>query len=251
MAHYIFSDVHGCIDELRELYALTSPSSDDSIIVAGDLIDRGPDSPAVVRFFRELSLSHTVTLVAGNHEYKHSRFRRNSAQNPKAARDMLKYNGELQEITDALSESDIRFLDTAKLFYRIPDSEAVVLHGGVTPNMHSLPKHDSGWSKYDAQLMYIRYIDPAGNMVRLGAERPDCRFWADLYDGRMGHIFFGHEPFLGKTDPVKFPHATGLDLGCVFGGHLACLRYDAGLCDFTIVKAKRAYAKPRSGMEDI
>ena len=251
MAHYIFSDIHGCIDELRELYALVAPSGDDTIVIAGDLIDRGPDSPAVVRFFRELSSKQSVVLVSGNHEYKHSRYRRNCINNPKSARDMLKFNGELQRITEALSSDDITFLDSAVLFYTIPDCRTVVLHGGITPNMRSLPNNASGWSKFDAHILYIRRIDPAGNMVRLGAERGDCSFWADTYDGRFGHILFGHEPFIGHDRPVKFKHATGLDLGCVFGGHLACVRFDCEISNYFTVKARTAYASRHGNPEDV
>ncbi len=46
---YIIGDVHGCIDEFQELIQHLAPASDDQLIFIGDLIDRGPNSPAVVR----------------------------------------------------------------------------------------------------------------------------------------------------------------------------------------------------------
>jgi hypothetical protein len=236
---------------IARAFAVAAPKVDDAIVVAGDLVDRGPDSPAVVRFFRELSLVQRVILVCGNHEYKHGRYRRNLIKQPRVARDMIQHNSELQTITEQLSELDVSFLDSAKLLYHVPDTDIVVLHAGVTPNMRSLPKDTGSWSKYDAQIMYVRHVDPAGNMVRLGAERPDCRFWADVYDGRFGHIFFDHEPFVREQKPVQFPHATGLDLGCVFGGHLACARYEAGDIRYFTVKARTSYSKSRTSMEEM
>ena len=64
-------------------------------------------------------------------------------------------------------------------------------------------------------------VHPAGSFVGLGNEGPDDPFWADVYDGRFGEVFFGHSPFPEALEPVQFPHATALDLGAVFGGRLA------------------------------
>lgn len=241
MASFVFTDVHGCIDELRELWSLANPSSDDLIVIAGDLLDRGPDSPAVVRFFRELAAQYQVVMIRGNHEDKHSRYRRNLADRPRVANDMAIRKPELGTITAGLSAEDIEFLDSALLYYRIPNTNITVLHGGVTPNMRRLPDNSSGWSKHDAQIMYVRQVAPDGNMIRLGDSRPGCRFWADIYDGRFGHIVFGHEPFAESAEPVKFPYATGLDLGCVFGGRLACVKItpDGNINPLTVMSRKK------------
>jgi predicted phosphodiesterase len=234
MSHYIFTDVHGCIEELRELYTLASPGINDTIVIAGDLLDRGPDSAAVVRFFRELSLQQPVVLVSGNHESKHKRYRKNRLVSPGVAQQMLKHNDELERITADLSPEDIEWLDAACLYYRIPGQSAVVLHGGVTPKMRSLGRSEADkWHKHEAHIMYVRKLETG-------------EFWADVYDGRFGHIFFGHEPFIPNTSPVQFQHATGLDLGCVFGGSLACaVVADDGSCRYLTVKARAMYAQPK------
>jgi hypothetical protein len=256
MATYIFTDVHGCIDELRELWDLASPSRDDLIIVAGDLVDRGPDSPGVVKFFRELSLNYRVVVIRGNHEDKHERYRKNLVERPGVARDMARNRPELASITQGLSQEDIAFLDGGLLAFCVPGvtyrgNPLTVLHGGVTPTMRHLPKDTSHGSKYDRQVMYVRQIDPSGNMIRLGDRHPGSRFWADIYDGRFGHIVFGHEPFSDLNAPVQYQYATGLDLGCVFGGHLACLKINNdGSDSFLTVKAKKRYAS-RLGAEDL
>ena len=52
--------------------------------------------------------------------------------------------------------------------------------------------------------------------------------WPTLYDGRFGHIFFGHQPFLDHDAPVRFPHATALDLGCVYGNALVGMVLEVG-----------------------
>ena len=43
---------------------------DDSIVSVGDCVDRGPDTPAVLRFFQEMP---NALLIMGNHERKHVR----------------------------------------------------------------------------------------------------------------------------------------------------------------------------------
>jgi len=57
-------DIHGHYEALRQLWDLISPTSTDAVYFLGDLIDRGPDSAAVVDFVRR----HGSGCVRGNHE---------------------------------------------------------------------------------------------------------------------------------------------------------------------------------------
>jgi hypothetical protein len=81
-------------------------------------------------------------------------------------------------------------------------------------------------------------------MVALGEETDADRFWADLYDGRFGHVFFGHEPFHKSSQPVTFPHATGLDLGAVHGNLLAAAVVTDSGVQFVTVPAAKVFSKP-------
>lgn len=71
-------------------------------------------------------------------------------------------------------------------------------------------------------------VKPKGAFLSLGREGPEDPFWAEVYDGRFGHAYFGHQPWLEEETPKLFPHATGLDLGAVFGGHLAAVVLEPG-----------------------
>lgn len=85
---------------------------------------------------------------------------------------------------------------------------------------------------------------PKGSFIKLGEETDQDAYWADVYDGRFGMIYFGHHPFLptGKAWPV-FPFARGVDGGCVFGGDLHAAVLEAGkVPEYVSVKAKKAYA---------
>lgn len=64
-ADYIIGDLHGCLDQfVKVLEAIGFDSRVDRMFAVGDLIDRGPDSLACLRFIGEPWFFTTV----GNHE---------------------------------------------------------------------------------------------------------------------------------------------------------------------------------------
>ncbi len=67
MAHYAIGDIQGCHAEFRELLALIgfSPAR-DRLWLTGDLVNRGPDSLAVLREVKALGAA--AITVLGNHD---------------------------------------------------------------------------------------------------------------------------------------------------------------------------------------
>jgi hypothetical protein len=242
----IIGDVHGCANELRALITKVGAWPGDHVVSVGDLLDKGPDSAGAVKVLRHLrDQGVRVTLVRGNHEESHERLRKNDATgkpNPMTRVD------ELRKVADTLSTEDVAFLETAVPVLHIPEHGAVVVHGGVLPTHTELPSDWSGVSskvRRDLEKVYrVRFVTPEGKMVALGEETDADRFWADLYDGRFGHVFFGHEPFHKSSQPVSFPHATGLDLGAVHGNLLAAAVLDSSGVQFVTVPAAKVFAKP-------
>lgn len=70
----VVGDVHGEIDALNDLLARLGYGPDGThpegrrLVFVGDLVDRGPDTPAVLRTVRRLTETGRAQCVAGNHE---------------------------------------------------------------------------------------------------------------------------------------------------------------------------------------
>jgi hypothetical protein len=279
----IVGDVHGMLPELQSLVSKAGLSRNDQLVFVGDLVDKGPESAGVVRFARELrDDGFDVVLVQGNHEEKHSRFRTALRKGGDKAVRKFKGREEIGSITDALSPEDVAFLDSAVPLHRLPDHDAVVLHGGVLPVWESLDASDKGIVSRLLRVRHVtgkavakvtvefvlegadaesdlspeqvaslaasavelrRQVRPAGSFISLGNETDEDPFWADVYDGRFGHVYFGHNPYPDASEPVPFPHATGLDLGAVFGGHLAAVVLESGKAlESVVVEASGKFA---------
>ena len=245
----IIGDVHGMDVELAQLMEKLGLRADDQIVFVGDLVDKGPNSPAVVKMVRELADTHSVVVVEGNHEDKHRRFRKNTAERPEVAARMVEQTPELATITEGMTEADIAFLDAAVPFHRVEDHNVLVVHAGIPADMEDFPatveeaQALGGKRKKKFQLvMRTRFVGAeTGKMLQLGAETEADPFWAEVFDGRFGHVVFGHQPFM---DGVKeFPHATGIDTGAVFGGELTAMVLEGDERGFVSVQSRGKFAK--------
>lgn len=260
MTTAIIGDVHGCSSELRQLLQRLGPKGPgDHIVFVGDLVDKGPDSAGVVRMARKLAEAVRVTLVLGNHEETLLRW----LAKDEAARRGMKRHAMYSAYADDLTARDVAFLRSAVPYVKLPEHNVLVTHGGVPTEVLDLPDDPTetrAWSrkqrKYIDRMCRQRYVDDAGAFVALGDVTAQSRFWAETYDGRFGTVVFGHEPYLGHDKPRRFPHATGIDLGCVHGGRLAAVVLPdegeewAGFMFPESVPALREYAPPMT-LEDL
>jgi len=250
----IVGDVHGCYAELRELLFTLRLEQADRLVLVGDLIDKGPASVAVVQHLcqlREVGLS--VILVLGNHEEKFARWRKHLAAlltsglpNP-----MQAVTARYAHLGETLSEADVNFLDSAVLYARVPGG--VVVHAGIPPALTALPPEGAKLTDFVGkekrllgQMARVRHVR-GSEMVPLGQETPDDPFWAEVYDGRFGRVWFGHAAAI-EPEPRQFPHATGLDLGCVYGGRLAAAVLQEGRMPYYVSVSALADYAPLHGV---
>ena len=60
------SDIHGQLSYLKGVLAAARFSTEDILILLGDLVEKGPDSLGTLRYVLELRKTHTVYAVSGN-----------------------------------------------------------------------------------------------------------------------------------------------------------------------------------------
>lgn len=216
---------------LAALMDKLAPGAGDVVIFLGDLVDRGPDSIGVVRAVRTLAESapFAVVLIEGNHEEQHRRYRRNLVLRPEIAAEQAARNPELEALTAQLSAKDATFLESAVPFHRIDEHGMLAVHGGIPGDMTSFPTSVAEARAFTGRegrafgkVLRTRFIDQdSGAFIMRGHEREGDPFWAERYDGRFGHVIFGHTPFM--EGPVEFAFATGIDTGAAHGGTLTAL----------------------------
>lgn len=128
MRNIIIGDVHGCLDELKELINKLELSSADHLFFIGDLIDKGPDSVGVVKYVYELSKLYSTVLILGNHEEKFLRFLYNKVNNKKALAEM-KTTPDFEILESTLLDDEIEFLKQSFYTFNIKEQNIVLLHG--------------------------------------------------------------------------------------------------------------------------
>ena len=71
---YAVGDIHGCVDLFGDLISAIEADdrargpSETTVILLGDLVDRGPDSRGVIDAARDWSQRRAVRILFGNHE---------------------------------------------------------------------------------------------------------------------------------------------------------------------------------------
>jgi len=214
----VIGDVHGCLDELQLLLRECGVVRGERVVLAGDLVAKGPDSHGVVQLARESGF----LAVMGNHD----------CFAVEARRKRQHHEGKRLRVWpfDKLTDEDWAFLEslpTSLCLGRAREGgpEFLVVHAGLVPGVPLQEQRQD-------HLLNLRSL--AGGTVptsRLLVRWP----WAAAWQGPE-HIVFGHDAVRGLQ---QHPMATGLDTGCVYGRALTALELPSRR--FYRVEAKRRY----------
>ncbi|KUO20902.1 polynucleotide kinase-phosphatase [Streptomyces dysideae] len=210
----IVGDIHGCASELESLlgklgYADGVHPEGRTAVFVGDLVDRGPDSPGVLRRVMSMVKSGNALCVPGNHENKYGRHLkgRKVQHTHGLAETIEQMDGESDEFRAEVRE----FIDGLVSHYVLDDGRLVVCHAGLPEKYHG---RTSGRVRSHAL-----YGDTTGETDEFGL--PVRYPWAEDYRGRAA-VVYGHTPV---PEATWLNNTICLDTGAVFGGKLTALRW--------------------------
>lgn len=236
----IIGDIHGCASELRTLLAelgweiqyegaiaidAAHPEGRQAVFV-GDLVDRGPDTPGVLRLAMGMVASGNALCVSGNHEAKLTRALKGSK--------VTVSHGLAESLEQMATESEdfgkqaLEFMDGLVSHYVLDGGKLVVAHAGLKESYHG---RSSGRVR-----SFALYGDTTGETDEYGL--PVRYPWAEEYRGQA-MVVYGHTP-VPKAEWIN--NTICLDTGVVFGGELTALRYPER--EIVSVPAERQWYEP-------
>ncbi|KAF2845526.1 ser/Thr protein phosphatase-like protein family [Plenodomus tracheiphilus IPT5] len=233
-------DVHGCRNELEHL--LNKVGFDhkrDHLVLTGDMIAKGPDSPGVIKLAREMGAS----CVRGNWEDKLllsiAEAQDNALATPDTATEPSTHHpnavapstnahasSSLHKLAKEFSKGEIAFLQECPVILRVGTLKPnlgtfVAVHAGLVP--------DTPLERQDPfHVMNMRTIDLK---TRIPSSKHSGTPWEKLWNHRQEKlprkdrvsIVYGHNRKKGLN--IR-KYSYGLDTGCVSGGRLTALVVD-------------------------
>ena len=213
---YAIGDIHGRLDLFREI--IRSIEADDagrkpartSMVLLGDLIDRGPDSAGVVALARDWARQRHVKLIMGNHEEMFL----DSFSKQGILRNFMRFGGQVTMLSYGISQRALAEADSEELQRLM--AEAV-------------PQEDRDFlAGFEKMVRYGDYVFVhAGVRPDMPLERQtgqDCRWIREPFlshEGDLGGVIVhGHT----VTDaPELLPNRIGIDTGAFMSGKLTAI----------------------------
>ncbi len=265
MALYCIGDIQGCDSALgRLLDEIDFSASRDTVYLLGDLVNRGPESAAVLR--RCMGAGDALRPLLGNHDL-HLLAAAHGARKP-SRRDTL---AQVLEADDRLAMLEWLRQQPLMHTHTHAGERLVMVHAGLLPTwtvdealalagevqavlrgpglsdfLHQM--YGNGSDRWDPALTgmdrlrtivnamtRLRFCSAGGVMdfesTESAAEAPEGLMpWFDVPGRRAAGslVAFGHWSTLGLLDRSD---TLALDTGCVWGGCLSAMRFGTTLAD--------------------
>jgi protein phosphatase len=230
----IIGDVHGCATELEELLGALGYAPDDAgtwrhpggrkAIFLGDLVDRGPRVPDVLRIAMGMVNAGVALAVPGNHDLKLVKKLR--GRDVQVTHGLAESLAQLEQEPAEFRDRVATFLDDLVSHYVLDDGRLVVAHAGMKEEMQG---RGSGKVRD-----FALYGETTGETDEFGL--PIRYNWAAEYRGKAV-VVYGHTPV---PEPEWLNGTINVDTGCVFGGRLTALRWPEK--ELVSVTARAQYA---------
>ena len=272
MALYCIGDIQGCDNALERLLdVIDFSASRDTVYLLGDLVNRGPDSVAVLR--RCMAASGALQCLLGNHDL-HLLASAYGVRSP-SRRDTL---ASVLDAPDRTALLDWLRQQPLARQHRLGGQSLLMVHAGVLPawsaqdalaladEVHAVlrsadildflqqmygntPDHWSDSLTGTERLRVIvnaltrlRFCTPEGVMDFASSDSADAAppgmlAWFDVPGRRSADtlVTFGHWSTLGW---LERPNVIGLDTGCVWGGCLSAVRFGTTLAERELLQVR-------------
>jgi protein phosphatase len=209
--------------------AITTAPAGRRAFFVGDFIDRGPNSPDVLRIAMAMDARGQALAVIGNHDDKLLRFMKGRKVTLSHGLDgtveQLKPQGE------AFRAEVEAYLATLPIHAWLDGGRLVVVHAGIKTEMLG--------RNYSAARAFCLYGDTSGKLDAAGL--PERFNWGADYRGEAA-VIYGHTP-VAELEWIN--NTLCIDTGCVFGGTLTALRWPER--ELVSVPALKTYAELRRG----
>lgn len=244
----IIGDIHGCYDELRTLlaklgytiqktdqpenygYSIEAPEN-RKVIFVGDLVDRGPKSPEVLKLTMAMVQSDKAFCVPGNHDVK--LLKKLNGKNVQMKHGLAETWEQLENEPASFKEALKKFIDGLISHLIFDEGKLVVAHAGIREEMQGRGSK--------AVRAFCLYGETTGEIDEYGL--PVRYNWAKEYRG-SAMVVYGHTPI---PQPEWLNNTINIDTACVFGGSLTALRYPER--ELVSVKAQQEYYEPSKPLE--
>ncbi len=240
----IIGDIHGCFDELVDLlrnlgYEVVSehegaggqgptarhPGGRKAVFL-GDLVDRGPNTPAVLQLVMNMVEVGSALCVPGNHEQK--LLRKLQGREVQVSHGLTESLAQIDREPPEFRREVAEFLNGLVSHFVLDEGKLVVAHAGMKEELQGRA------SKVVRE--FALFGETTGETDEFGL--PVRYNWAEEYRGGAV-VVYGHTPV---PEPQWLNRTINLDTGCVFGGKLTALCYPE--MDIVSVAAKHRYYEP-------
>jgi protein phosphatase len=202
------------------------PPEGRKVVFLGDLVDRGPKIPQVLRLVMGMVAEGDALCVPGNHDTKLMRALR--GKQVQITHGLAESLQQLEPETAEFKEQVAEFIYARVSHYVLDAGNLVVAHAGMKEDMQG---RASG-----AVREFALFGETTGETDEFGL--PVRYNWAAEYRGQT-MVVYGHMPV---PEPEWLNKTINIDTGCVFGGSLTALRYP----ELELVSVPAAYAYAES-----
>lgn len=160
----VIGDIHGCDRAFETMLDRVAITSDDTVVLLGDVVDRGPESRRVMDQILELEKACTVEFVMGNHEVMLL-----DALSGHGSDRWLRFGGAATLESYGGTLSNFPETHYALLLRALPyweDHANISIHANLEPGVE-LPDQQPEWL-YWQSLTGMEYPHPSGKQVICG-----------------------------------------------------------------------------------